>query len=312
MQPLTIWCNLDLPEDAVAELRDGTKGHRLVLGRDVPAEEVGVALGQPSAEASLSLPGLRWIQVTSAGFTRYDTPAFREALRINGAVLSNSSSVFDEPCAQHLLAMMLAFARQLPAAFRDQMGKRSWPAERIRDESWLLQDQTVVIVGYGAIARRFIELVAPFGLRLVALRREVRGDETVPTYPIGDLDRWLTEADHVANILPANASSEKLFDEGRFAATKAGAYFYNIGRGTTVDQKALMDALTSEHLAAAYLDVTDPEPLPSDHPLWTAPNCWITPHTAGGHRGEWSRLVRHFLQNLRRFEAGEPLRDKVM
>lgn len=296
----------------MAELRRGTGGHRLVLGSDAPTEEVAVAFGQPSTEASLALPGLRWIQVTSAGYTRYDTQEFREALDAKGTVLSNSSSVFEEPCAQHLLAMMLAFARQLPHALRDQLGERSWDADRIRSDSWLLQDQTVVIAGYGAIARRFIELIAPFGLRVVALRRQVRGDETALTYPIEELDRWLAEADHVANILPANASTEGLFDRGRFEATKPGAYFYNIGRGTTVDQSALINALTDGKLSAAYLDVTEPEPLPPDHPLWTTPNCWITPHSAGGHRGEWTRLVRHFLQNLQRFEAGDLLKDRVM
>ncbi|RYG23902.1 D-2-hydroxyacid dehydrogenase [bacterium] len=311
MAPLTIWCNLDLPEEAVAELRRGTEGHRVILGSEAP-DDADVAFGQPPPDSALALPSLRWIGVTSAGYTRYDTPGFRESLHARDAVLSNSSSVFDEPCAQHLLAMMLAFARQLPEALRDQFGERRWPADRIRSESWLLQDQTVVIVGYGAIARRFIELAAPFGLRIMALRRHVRGDELVPTYPIEELGRLLGEADHLANILPANASTDGLLDADRFAATKPGACFYNIGRGTTVDQNALIAALESGQLSAAFLDVTDPEPLPSEHPLWSAPNCFITPHSAGGHRGEWSRLVRHFLQNLRRFESGEELKDRVI
>jgi phosphoglycerate dehydrogenase-like enzyme len=92
----------------------------------------------------------------------------------------------------------------------------------------------------------------------------------------------------------------------------AGARVYNIGRGTTVDQDALLAALSSGRVASAYLDVTDPEPLPPDHPLWTAPNCFITPHSAGGHAGEDERLVRHFLRNLAAFEQGEPLADRVM
>jgi phosphoglycerate dehydrogenase-like enzyme len=85
-----------------------------------------------------------------------------------------------------------------------------------------------------------------------------------------------------------------------------------VGRGTTVDQTALLAALQSGRLAAAYLDVTDPEPLPVDHPLWSAPNCYITPHSAGGHRTEPMRLAGHFLDNLRRFERGEPLLDRVI
>jgi phosphoglycerate dehydrogenase-like enzyme len=93
---------------------------------------------------------------------------------------------------------------------------------------------------------------------------------------------------------------------------KPGAVFYNIGRGTTVDQVALIAALKAGPLSAAYLDVTDPEPLPPNHPLWTAPNCWITPHTAGGHDDEFGRLAGHFLQNLGRFGRGETLADRVI
>jgi phosphoglycerate dehydrogenase-like enzyme len=93
---------------------------------------------------------------------------------------------------------------------------------------------------------------------------------------------------------------------------KRGAILYNIGRGTTVDQEALLESLLCGHLGAAWLDVTDPEPLPDDHPLWTAPNCYITPHTAGGHQKESETLVRHFLQNFERFLGGFPLRDRIM
>jgi phosphoglycerate dehydrogenase-like enzyme len=93
---------------------------------------------------------------------------------------------------------------------------------------------------------------------------------------------------------------------------KPGAIFYNIGRGTTVNQASLLDALRSGHLKAAWLDVTEPEPLPDNHPLWAEPNCFITPHIAGGQTGEARTLVRHFLQNLQRFVRGEPLLDRVM
>ena len=98
----------------------------------------------------------------------------------------------------------------------------------------------------------------------------------------------------------------------RFAAVRPGAIFYNVGRGGTVDQHALLGALESGKLGAAYLDVTVPEPLPADHPLWTAPRCYITPHTAGGHSDEHERFVAHFIENLQRYTAGEPLLDRVI
>ena len=115
----------------------------------------------------------------------------------------------------------------------------------------------------------------------------------------------------MVNLLPASESTEKLFDQELFAAFKPGARFYNGGRGATVDQDALLANLESGHLSAALLDVTDPEPLPPEHALWSAPNCVITPHSAGGHHDEHDRLVDHFLANLARFEAGEALDDRV-
>jgi phosphoglycerate dehydrogenase-like enzyme len=115
----------------------------------------------------------------------------------------------------------------------------------------------------------------------------------------------------VINILPASAATEKFFGAGKFALMKRGAVFYNIGRGATVDQPALRQALLEGSVGAAYLDVTDPEPLPPSDPLWTTPNCYITPHTAGGAADEFDRVVGSFLGNLAKFAAGDPLNDRV-
>jgi phosphoglycerate dehydrogenase-like enzyme len=114
------------------------------------------------------------------------------------------------------------------------------------------------------------------------------------------------------NFLPENSETIRFFDKDKFSSFKAGACYYSLGRGTTTDQNALMDALKSGPIRAAYLDVTDPEPLPPDHPLWFAPNCYITPHSSGGHHNESLRLTKHFLANLRRFEQGEPLIDRII
>jgi phosphoglycerate dehydrogenase-like enzyme len=122
----------------------------------------------------------------------------------------------------------------------------------------------------------------------------------------------LGAADHVVNLLPDNPSTYRFFDDPRFRQCKAAACFYSLGRGTTTDQDALLAALHSGRLAAAYVDVTDPEPLPPDRPLWSAPNCYITPHTSGGHTGEAERLVEHFLRSLRRFERQEPLENEIL
>jgi phosphoglycerate dehydrogenase-like enzyme len=149
-------------------------------------------------------------------------------------------------------------------------------------------------------------------MHITAMRRQPRGDEGLPVVTASDLPASLANADHVIDILPDNAASRGFVNDALFSAMKQGTVFHNIGRGTTVDQDALVRALRSGRLSAAWLDVTEPEPLPDDHPLRHEPNCFITPHIAGGHHAEDETLVRHFLENLRRFLAGEPLVDRVM
>jgi phosphoglycerate dehydrogenase-like enzyme len=226
--------------------------------------------------------------------------------------MTNNSSVFAEPCAQHSLAFMLAQARQLPQSVANQLTARAWPTPETRIASRLIRKQTVLILGLGAIARRLIELLAPFGLNVIAIRRTPRNDEPIPVYSSSELPRLLPQADHIVNILPLTPQTDRFFSADAFARLKPTAVFYNIGRGTTVDQSALAAALSAGHLAAAYLDVTDPEPLPPDHFLWLAPNCHITPHSAGGHAEEFLDTVRHFLANLERFTSGQPLLDRVI
>ena len=319
----TIFCNIPLPPAARDQLVAGLAQDRLVwaesmaptnlfTGKPDPAL-VGaeIAFGQPEANQCASLPGLRYVHLSSAGYTPFDPPAIRNAFAGRAAILCNSSSVFSEPCAQHVLALMLADTRRLGEAFDNQRGPRGWPKKSLREDSRLLRGQTVLIAGLGAIGLRLAELLAPFGLEIVGVRRSPRGNEPIWTVPLADLDAQLPAADFVINLFPGSAETHRLFDAARFARMKPGSVFINIGRGTTVDQDALMQALTNGTLSAAYLDVTDPEPLPSDHGLWRARNCHITPHAAGGHRDEPDRLVTHFLANLARFRARQPLRDRV-
>ncbi|MBS0657097.1 MAG: D-2-hydroxyacid dehydrogenase [Verrucomicrobia bacterium] len=321
-----IWCNTAFAGEALAELRAGTAGHELVLSAGAAASVLAsspvdehfaaaqIAFGQPDPAEILGggAPQLRWVHLTTAGYTRYDRADFRAALAEHGIPLTTSSHVFDEPCAQHLAAMIFALARQLPQSLRDQWGARPWPYAERRFASRLLGGETAVLYGYGTIARRLCELLAPLRMELIGVRRAPRGDEGIRMVREAEADALLAGADHVINILPESAETRGYFDATRFGRMKAGARFYNIGRGPTVDQTALLGALRSGHLDAAYLDVTDPEPLPPEHPLWAEPNCFICPHTGGGHREEPLRLVRHFLANLRAFTSGGTLVDRVM
>ena len=322
-RPLTIWCNTKFAPPIMDRLQAALASHRLVVAssqqtsnlvgsdRDPALADADVAFGQPDPEQVRELPRIKWVQLTTAGYTRYDNDRFRAGLRSRGGALTNSSSVYDEPCAEHLLAMMLGLARRLPDALLDQHGPRAWPYLPIRSRSQLLLGQSALLYGYGAIARRLVELLAPFRMNLIGVRRNPRGDEPIRVVTNEEADALLPQADHVINILPASDETEGFFDADRLARIKPTGIYYSVGRGSTTDQQALRVALQRKQFAA-YLDVTTPEPLPPDDPLWRTPNCYITPHTAGGHTTEFERLADHFLANLERFEAGEPLTDRVI
>jgi len=321
---LTIWCNGIFNEAATQRLHEGTRAHRLITAksattsvligarRDEEIAQADVAFGQPNPVDCLEYRRLRWVEVTSAGYTRYDTPEFREAFQERRAVFTCMSGVFADPCAQHALAMILALNRQLLPSHRDQLTDRVWNYTERRYHSALLTGQTVLLLGFGAIGRRLADLLAPFGVKLYAVRRQVRSERGVTILPEEHLTAVLPQADHVVNILPDNESTLNYVNARRLAAFKPGARFYNVGRGTTVDQSALLDALQRGHLGGAYLDVTDPEPLPPEHPLWSTPNCYITPHTAGGRRDQDETIVEHFLGNLQALLEGTPFVDRVV
>lgn len=313
-----------LPSDALELLRAGTEGHELVFSAkpvasvlskaeaDPQFATVDIAFGQPDVAAVADAPRLKWLQLSSAGFTRYDTATFRALAASRNLAVTNSSGVFAEPCAVHALSFMLAQARKLPAGLRTRAadGTPAWKA--LRAASGTLAGESVLIVGYGSIGRRLVELLRPFDVKLSVYRRTPRGDEGVPVVTLENLPAALAAADHVMNILPEGIDSRGFFNRERFGAMKPGASFYNIGRGATVDQEALLEALRSGCVGAAWLDVTTPEPLPDNHPLWAEPNCFITPHVAGGHTGEITSLVRHFLKNLDLVVQGQPLADRIM
>jgi phosphoglycerate dehydrogenase-like enzyme len=319
-----IWCNGEFGEEGMALLARGTGGHALVLSdrrnssvlaggqRDPSIAGADIAFGQPDPADCIEGAGLRWIEVSSAGYTRYDNEAFRQAIRARGAAFTNASQVYSDACAEHVLAMILALGRQLLASYATQLGDRSWPYDGTREKSRLLTGQTVVLLGYGSIGRRLAQLLAPFGVKIYSLRRQIRSEPGVHIVPEEDLTKVLPEADHVVNVLPENGSTLNYVNARRIACFKPGARFYNVGRGPTVDQPALIEGLRSGRIGAAYLDVTVPEPLPPSHPLWTTPNCFITPHSAGGRNNVNVELVRHFLANLAALEKGGAMVDRVL
>jgi phosphoglycerate dehydrogenase-like enzyme len=247
------------------------------------------------------LPGLRVVQAFSAGVDSL------LPLIPPDVVLCSAVGVHDISVAEWVLAAILAMQRRLPefwnlqrqAEWNRSIAEGDGPSVHPIED---LESKTVVVVGYGSIGRAVAARLAPFGARVVGIARHPRGD----AHSTEALPALLPEADVVVDLLPLYPETEKVISGAFFAQMKPGALFVNAGRGKTVDTGALLDALNSGHIRAA-LDVTDPEPLPLDHPLWRAPNVMITPHIAGTVARWEVRAYRFAGEQIRRYAAGDPL-----
>jgi phosphoglycerate dehydrogenase-like enzyme len=242
------------------------------------------------------LPGLRVAQSLSAGVD-WLLPLVPPSLIVCRAV-----GVHDGPVSEWVVAAILAMERRLPEFIVFQ-NRAEW--NRDDAEPSLIEDldgRTVIVVGHGSIGRALAARLTPFGAKVIGVARRRRGD----AQPVSALPDLLPRADVVVNLLPLSPETEKLVDRAFFARMKAGALFVNAGRGKTVDTDALLEALNAGHIRAA-LDVTDPEPLPPEHPLWRARNILITPHIAGSVARWKMRGYRFAGEQIRRYAAGQPL-----
>jgi len=250
-----------------------------------------------------ALPRLRWFHSFSAGV---DHPAFG-ALLERGVLLTNSSGVSSVPIAQHVIAMMLRVAKRHDAWAQAQREGRWQPVET--DE---LTGKTVGIVGVGHIGREVARLAKAFGMRVIGCRRRQRAmrfvDEIVSPDRLSDL---LARADYVVLAVPLTTETDLLIGEAGLAAMRPGAWLINVSRGRVVDEAALVRALRERRIGGACLDVFQVEPLPETGELWSLPNAIVTPHNAGWSPLNLERGADVFLDNLRRYVAGRPLRNRV-
>jgi phosphoglycerate dehydrogenase-like enzyme len=246
---------------------------------------------------------LRWIQSISAGVEEFARPVLAE----HGVVLTSAAGVYDPGLAESVLGFLLALSARIVEDARLEPG--SWPSEGTR----LLRGTTVLIVGAGSIGIETGRLLRAVGLRVRGIARTPRPADDVFERISGpaDLLAELAHADHVVNVLPLTAATRGVFDAGAFAAMRPHAFFVNIGRGATVDEPALIDALRTGAIGGAALDVFAVEPLPADSPLWRMPNVLVSPHRAGDHEDWPSDVVALFVDNLQRYLADEPLRNVV-
>ncbi|MEE8458393.1 MAG: D-2-hydroxyacid dehydrogenase [Phycisphaerales bacterium] len=305
-----------LRADDLARLRTATPNLRVITGlsRDEALElapEVDGIDGSYCNQKFLqAATRLRWVQSTSAGVERY--VALTELWDNDRIVLTNMQGVHGPTIADHAFAMLLALTRDLPY-YLDPAHRGTWNRRGSGAEMIALQDRTLLVVGLGGIGTEVARRGKGFGMRVLATRRS---DTPPPSYvdrqeTPDKLMELLAEADVVALCVPLTKQTQGMIGTRELDAVKQGAYLINVGRGKVLDTDALVQALESGHLAGACLDVTDPEPLPSDHPLWSMPNVVITPHMSGRSaltRERWNAL---FVENIRRFGAGEPLLNVV-
>ena len=308
----------EIPDAALATLRSTFPAVRFIVGApgdplpDGIEDATAAAVTRYDGKALDALldhaPMLAWLQARGTGVEPLLTPK----LKASGVVLTNASGNHSINIAEHVLGMMLAFARQLPMLIVNQQAAR-WvmpPTSSLFE----LSGQTLAIVGLGDIGRAVAVRAAAFGMTVVGVRRAA-GGELPPgvsrSMAMSDLDAVLAESDHVLLTLPHTPETEGLFDAGRFAAMRRGAHFYNIGRGPTVDHVALADALKTGQLGGAGLDVTEPEPLPAESPLWRDPNVIITAHSSGATPRSFERYLPLLIDNLRRWQHDDPLVNVV-
>jgi len=245
---------------------------------------------------------LRWVQAGTAGVDRLLT-----GLAGRDVLLTNASGAHGVPMAELVLGMMLGFAAGLHTAIRAPAEYNAVRAQILR-EKFELEGQTLCVLGLGDIGGTLARKAQALGMRVNGVRRSTDPFPYVDQQVTPDrLLEILPQADHVALCLPLTGETVGIVGAGELRAMKPSAYIYNVGRGSSIDADALVKALQEGRIAGAGLDVTDPEPLPSDSPLWSLPNVVLSRHTSGSSPYNADRITTIFAENLGRYLRGNPL-----
>jgi len=304
------------PAERIAELQILAPGAEIVVVES--SEEAAAALpgaqvllGFCSEEVLAGADSLHWVQVYSSGVERcVDVPAMHTGERL----LTNGQRIASPALAESAIALMMALVRGIDLYYTNQL-QGEWRSNvgMERDEFMELDGRTMLVVGLGGIGTQVARKAHGLGMRVLATRGSRREGPGYVEY-VGLSDETValaTQADVVVNTVPLTDRTRGMFDAAFFEAMKPTAYYISVGRGATTVTDDLLAALDAGQLAGAGLDVTDPEPLPEGHPLWSAPRVIITPHVGGRSDRGRERLYLLVRENLRRYVAGEPMLSVV-
>lgn len=270
-------------------------------------QEAAVVIGTYRPAVVSKLEHLRLLQLTSAGYATF----LRPGILPDRTVLATASGAFDQAVSEHMLASLLGLLKKLPA-YRDAQEQGEWTDF---GPVGTLDGAKVLVIGAGHIGQAFGRLCAALGARVTGVARHrhavPQGFERMTT--MDHLAELVPRFPIIASVLPSSPQTQKIYDGKFFESCRSGTFFVNAGRGDAVDRAALRTALESGHLAGAALDVTDPEPLPKDDPLWQAPNILITPHVAGGWHlaATGAALTSLAIRNLKAWQEGRPLENQI-
>lgn len=306
---------LDANATLLKELRSATPDANIVpVERARMIEEIGDAdayIGNITSAEVRAGKKLKWVGVMSAGVERVLFPADGTSdLRDSNIVLTNNKIVQGPEIADHALAMLLMLSRDLYRLYKNDQ-QQIWNAHPYHGIE--LRGKTAVVVGVGGVGTQIAVRASAFGMTVIGVDKEDK-----PFLPFiekvvtpDQFDAVLPEADVVFLSVPDTPQSHKMMGASQFALMKKNSYFIAVSRGGIYDMNGLVKALDEKRLAGAGVDVTDPEPLPKDHPLWKFENAIITPHIAGRSDRDAGRMVGTIQENIRRFVAGKPLINVV-
>jgi phosphoglycerate dehydrogenase-like enzyme len=276
------------------------------LAPELPDTDIFVGYSLRARQLAAA-PKLKWIHSTAIGVAQLMYPELRDS----GILVTNPRGIFSLPVAEHAMGLLLALARNFPDSVRYQ-DRAHWSQQDLWDRYPLteLNGKLLLIVGFGSIGRELARRAGAFAMRVWGVSRSGQGDASLAEkiVPVGQLREVLPFADYLAISAPETPETRHLLGAEEISLLKPAACVINVARGSLLDQSALIAALQQKRLAGAALDVTEPEPLPADHPLWKVPNLFLTPHTSAISDRLWPRQTALLLDLLERwFDGRDPI-----